>query len=103
MREADKTDLAIPDFALVIAGRVVPGRIDAVFATPGGGYEVVDWKTGGAKSADALQLAVYRLAWAERMSVPLESVGAAFVMLRTGEVIRPTGLADRARLEELLG
>ena len=35
-------------FATVVAGVVVRGRMDAVFADPGGRYDVVDWKTGPA-------------------------------------------------------
>ena len=89
-------------FALVLAGRVVRGRIDAVYECEDGGWEVVDWKTGQAGgSADPLQLAVYRLAWAEAHDVPPESVRAAFVHVRTGRVERPL-LADRAGLEALL-
>ena len=55
-------------FALVLAGHVVRGRIDAVYATADG-FEVVDWKTNQAKTADPLQLATYRLAWAELTGV----------------------------------
>lgn len=75
-------------FALVVGGRVVNGRIDAVFGTPER-YEVVDWKTGGTAALDPRQLAMYRLAWAQIAGVPWESVAAAFVMVSTGEVIRP--------------
>ncbi len=94
-------------FHLPLAGRVVRGRIDAVYRTPpdaGGvpGYEIVDWKTHRAPTADPLQLAVYRLAWAEAHGLPLERVSAAFVYVRTGEVVRPGGLPDRAALERLL-
>ncbi|MCZ9336224.1 hypothetical protein NGM37_00365, partial [Streptomyces sp. TRM76130] len=46
--------------------------------------------------------AVYRLAWAEQQGVPLTSVTAAFLYVRTGEVVRPGGLPDRAALERLL-
>jgi DNA helicase-2/ATP-dependent DNA helicase PcrA len=90
-------------FALVLAGRVVRGRIDAVYQGDDESWEVVDWKTGhgGVGSADPLQLAVYRLAWAEAHDLPPETVGAAFVHVRTGEVERPR-LADRAVLEGLL-
>ncbi|MGV0803904.1 PD-(D/E)XK nuclease family protein, partial [Mycolicibacterium elephantis] len=38
-------DVEVP-FDMVIGGRVVRGRIDAVFAEPDGGATVVDWKTG---------------------------------------------------------
>ena len=39
-----------PPFALVLAGQVVRGRIDAVYAEPGGGWLVVDWKTNKQQS-----------------------------------------------------
>ncbi|MPY62940.1 PD-(D/E)XK nuclease family protein, partial [Streptomyces spongiae] len=104
-------------FQLTIAGRVVRGRIDAVYregdgtsaagdgpSAQGAGptYEIVDWKTSRTRTADPLQLALYRLAWAEQQDVPLESVGAAFLYVRTGEVVRPGDLPDRAALERLL-
>ncbi|MGW2493062.1 UvrD-helicase domain-containing protein [Streptomyces pseudogriseolus] len=98
-------------FQLSIAGRVVRGRIDAVYrhedAEDGEDgdavtYEIVDWKTGRGRTADPLQLAVYRLAWAEQQGVPLESVTAAFLYVRTGEVVRPERLPGRAELERLL-
>ncbi|MFI0233628.1 ATP-dependent helicase [Streptomyces sp. NPDC017086] len=92
-------------FQLTLAGRVVRGRIDAVYRNGDGDeatYEIVDWKTGRTGTADPLQLAVYRLAWAEQQGVPPESVTAAFLYVRTGEVVRPAGLPDRAALERLL-
>ncbi|AXI88654.1 ATP-dependent DNA helicase [Streptomyces sp. ETH9427] len=95
-------------FQLSIAGRVVRGRIDAVYrherAEDGDAvtYEIVDWKTGRGRTADPLQLAVYRLAWAEQQGVPLESVTAAFLYVRSGEVVRPERLPGRAELERLL-
>ncbi|WP_431960379.1 UvrD-helicase domain-containing protein [Actinacidiphila sp. bgisy160] len=88
-------------FQTVLAGRVIRGRIDAVYRE-GDGYEIVDWKTGRAGSADPLQLAVYRLAWAEQRGVPLSQVTAAFLHVRTGELSRPGPLPDRAALERLL-
>ncbi|MBW8821940.1 MAG: PD-(D/E)XK nuclease family protein, partial [Streptomyces sp.] len=92
-------------FQLAIAGRVIRGRIDAVYRHGDGDattYEIVDWKTGRTRTADPLQLAVYRLAWAERQSVPVESVTAAFLYVRTGDVVRPRDLPGRAALERLL-
>ncbi|MCX4971576.1 ATP-dependent DNA helicase [Streptomyces sp. NBC_00620] len=108
-------------FQLAIAGRVVRGRIDAVYREADGDagyrqgdedaghgqgdgrtYEIVDWKTNRSRTADPLQLAIYRLAWAEQQGVPLESVKAAFLYVRSGEVVRPDGLPDRAALERLL-
>ena len=92
-------------FQLSIAGRVVRGRIDAVYTKQDGDgttYEIVDWKTSRGRTADPLQLAVYRLAWAEQQGVPLESVTAAFLYVRTGEVVRPGALPGRPELERLL-
>ncbi len=92
-------------FQLALAGRVVRGRIDAVYKEGDGEratYEIVDWKTHRTRSADPLQLAVYRVAWAEQQGVPLESVSAAFLYVRGGEIVRPEDLPDRAALERLL-
>ncbi|MEU6544221.1 ATP-dependent DNA helicase [Streptomyces sp. NPDC046859] len=92
-------------FQLAIAGRVVRGRIDAVYRDgdgDGATYEIVDWKTNRARTADPLQLALYRLAWAEQQGVPLESVDAVFLYVRSGEVVRPDDLPDRSALERLL-
>jgi DNA helicase-2/ATP-dependent DNA helicase PcrA len=92
-------------FQLALAGRVVRGRIDAVYKEgdgPDAVYEIVDWKTGRGRTADPLQLAVYRLAWAEQQGVPVELVTAAFLYVRSGEVVRPDDLPDRAALERLL-
>ncbi|MFE1339324.1 UvrD-helicase domain-containing protein [Streptomyces sp. NPDC058733] len=92
-------------FQLSLAGRVIRGRIDAVYKDGDGEdvtYEIVDWKTNRRRDADPLQLAVYRLAWAERQGVPVESVTAAFLYVRTGQVVRPGDLPDRAALERLL-
>ncbi|MGW4879002.1 UvrD-helicase domain-containing protein [Streptomyces sp. NPDC004262] len=92
-------------FQLALAGRIVRGRIDAVYRTghgDGATYEIVDWKTSRTRPADPLQLAIYRIGWAEQQGVPPESVTAAFVHVRTGEVERPEGLPDRAALERLI-
>ena len=74
-------------FDLPLAGRVVRGRIDAVYDLGGGQWEVVDWKTG-AESADPLQLAVYRLAWARLVGVDPAAVSATFLYVASGDVVR---------------
>jgi len=103
---ADRTPVAVePPFALVLDGQVVRGRIDAVYAEQvdgGDGYLVVDWKTNRAQTADPLQLAVYRLAWAELAGVPVERVRAAFYYVRSGDLVEPVGLQSRTELEALL-
>lgn len=99
--------LEVP-FAVALAGRIVRGRIDAVFpAGPGSPagqlWEVVDWKTSRSERADPLQLAIYRLAWAEITGAPLDSVGAAFAYVRSGNIVRPNDLPGEAELTEILG
>ena len=88
-------------FALSLGGRVVRGRIDAVYDLGDGRWEVVDWKTG-TEAADSLQLAIYRLAWAWLIGVPVEQVDAAFLYVRTGEVVRFDDLAGESELTALL-
>jgi DNA helicase-2/ATP-dependent DNA helicase PcrA len=80
-------------FAIVIGGRVISGRIDAVFERDGR-FDVIDWKTGSALSTNPLQLALYRLAWSAIAEVDWRDVDAGFVMVATGEVIRPSTDAD---------
>jgi DNA helicase II / ATP-dependent DNA helicase PcrA len=100
---ADRVPVRIEaPFALVVAGQVVRGRIDAVYAEPDGRWLVVDWKTNRDQTADPLQLAIYRLAWAELAGVPVESVDAAFHYVRTGDTVHPTGLVDRSDIEAFL-
>ncbi|MFI6365850.1 UvrD-helicase domain-containing protein [Nocardia sp. NPDC050630] len=107
-------EVEIP-FETSIAGTVIRGRMDAVFAEPGGGWIVVDWKTGAEPApadepAVAMQLAVYRLAWARLMAARdhgtetemLERVGAAFHYVRTGRTIAPDELPGPAELAELI-
>ena len=97
-------------FATVIAGVVVRGRMDAVFADASGAsgaFEVLDWKTGvrptGVEAtAAAVQLAAYRLAWAELARVPVERVSAGFHYVRDGVTVRPADLLDAAGLVALI-
>ncbi|MFP5316291.1 MAG: PD-(D/E)XK nuclease family protein, partial [Actinomycetes bacterium] len=87
---------------------VVRGRIDAVFHDDdGGGWDLVDWKTGrapvgGTQEAKAIQLAVYRLAWSRLIDVPLETVRAAFYYVAEDLLIRPHDMADGSDLEEII-
>ena len=104
---ADRTPIAIEvPFALVIGGRVIPGRIDAVFSSTGPDgvtrVEVVDWKTNRHHDADPLQLAIYRLAYSELSGIALDDVDAAFFYVRDGALIRHRDLPDRAGLEALV-
>jgi ATP-dependent DNA helicase UvrD/PcrA len=96
-------------FETLIGDRLVRGRIDAVFAdAPGGGYDVVDWKTGrppaspDEQRAVAVQLAAYRLAWAALAGVPVDGVRAAFYYVREDTTVRPADLLDEAGLAALI-
>jgi DNA helicase-2/ATP-dependent DNA helicase PcrA len=90
-----------------VAGTMLRGRIDAVFATADGGFDVVDWKTGRPptgrhREAAAVQLAVYRLAWARLNGLDVDRVGAAFFYASTGETVRPVERLGETELEGLL-
>lgn len=88
-------------FELSLAGRLVRGRIDAVYDLGDGRWEVVDWKTGK-EPAHPLQLAIYRLAWAGLRACDLTDVVATFFYVRTGEISRPADLPDADALGRLL-
>ena len=90
-------------FSLVLGGQQFVGRIDAVFSSAPGAYEVVDWKTNKQAGADPLQLAIYRLAWAELKGVDPSAVTGSFYYARLGEVKTYDDLPGREELEKLLG
>ncbi len=95
-------DVEVP-FETVIAGTLVRGRIDAIYKTEQG-FEVVDWKTGSTvlDEDSAIQLALYRLAWADLTKVPVESVTAAFHYVPTGVTDRRSNLLSLDQLTALL-
>ena len=102
------SEVEVP-FETLIGGRLVRGRIDAVFAdSPGGGFDVVDWKTGRQprsateSRAAAVQLAAYRIAWAGLAGVPVGQVRAAFYYVRDDVTVRPADLLDLAGLTALI-
>ncbi|CAM5684937.1 DNA 3'-5' helicase OS=Streptomyces alboniger OX=132473 GN=CP975_23565 PE=3 SV=1 [Streptomyces alboniger] len=92
-------------FQITIAGRVVRGRIDAVYrdgddehAT----YEIVDWKTASDHGGDPLQLALYRLAWAERRGLPRSRSRRPSCTCAAARSYGPTACRAEAALERLL-
>jgi DNA helicase-2/ATP-dependent DNA helicase PcrA len=96
-------------FETLIGDRLIRGRIDAVFNdAPGGGYDVVDWKTGrppasaAERHAVSVQLAAYRLAWAALANVPVTEVRAAFYYVAHDQTVRPTDLLDESGLAALI-
>jgi DNA helicase-2/ATP-dependent DNA helicase PcrA len=91
----------------VIDGMAVRGRIDAVFPRAGGGFTIVDWKTGSKPSGEvararALQLAAYRLAFARLRGLGVDDVDGAFYYAGSGETVWPD-LPDEAGLARVLG
>jgi DNA helicase-2/ATP-dependent DNA helicase PcrA len=103
----DRRPVAVEQpFELVLGGRLVRGRIDAVYPRDGGGFDVIDYKTGAVPkdfAAASLQLSVYRLAWADLRAVDPAEVDAGFLYVRTGTVKRPERLLSREELTQLLG
>ncbi|MBU3707364.1 MAG: ATP-dependent helicase, partial [Mycobacterium sp.] len=100
-------DVEVP-FEMAIGEVIVRGRIDAVFADDDGTVTVVDWKTGEpprdeeARRHAAVQLAVYRLAWAALAGIPEEQVGAAFHYVRSGRTVTPEVIPGPRELAALL-
>jgi DNA helicase-2/ATP-dependent DNA helicase PcrA len=88
-------------FTLPLAGRVIRGRIDAVYDLGGGRWKVVDWKTGR-ESADPVQLAVYRLAWARLVGVDPSAVEASFLYVRSDREDVHADLPGEAELSALV-
>ncbi|HEU5271037.1 MAG TPA: UvrD-helicase domain-containing protein, partial [Jatrophihabitans sp.] len=108
---ADRTPIAVEvGFEMSLGGRVIRGRMDAVFAEPDGGYTVVDWKTGRPPTGrraevQAVQLALYRLAWAALRGLPdseIGRVGAAFHYVGAGVTVSPANLLDADQLRQLI-
>lgn len=105
---ADRTPSRVEvPFETQVAGVLVRGRMDAVFADDDGGWTVVDWKTGKLPGTDeaqqlAVQLSAYRVAWSELSGTPLENVRAAFHYVRHDRTVRPEHLFDAAELAALI-
>ncbi|MEO6714064.1 MAG: ATP-dependent DNA helicase [Mycobacteriales bacterium] len=102
----EPVEVEVP-FDLSLAGHIVRGRMDAVYADDDGGFDVVDYKTGRAPAGDAaaaaaVQLSCYRLAWAALAGVAPERVRAAFLYVPAEQVVRPERLLDADELADLL-
>lgn len=102
---ADRQPFAVEvPFETVVSGVLLRGRIDAVYKIADR-FEVVDWKTGSKKLGEsaAVQLAVYRLAWAKLNDIDLSRVSAAFHYVPTGVTDKRSDLLDEAGLIALIG
>ncbi|HXF72243.1 MAG TPA: ATP-dependent DNA helicase [Actinomycetota bacterium] len=83
------------EFLLAVEGFLVRGRIDAIYGTPEGPWEVVDYKTGAPPRDDplaGLQLDLYALACVDVWGKRPEDLRLTYLYLATGEeVSRPAG------------
>jgi DNA helicase-2/ATP-dependent DNA helicase PcrA len=89
-------------FDMRVGEHHVRGRVDRVDKLPGGGYELIDYKTGERKSeADLesdLQLALYRIAAREAWEVEAEA-GSYYYVLDAEKVAAPVRPDDAERVE----
>jgi DNA helicase II / ATP-dependent DNA helicase PcrA len=108
---AERTPIAVEvPFEMTLGGRIIRGRMDAVFRDRRGRFTVVDWKTGRlptgtAAQHKAIQLAIYRLAWAQLHDVPddrLDTVSAAFHYVADNITVAPADLLDAGGLRRLI-
>ena len=104
-------ELEVP-FEMVVGGRVLRGRMDAVFSRGsrrrGGSSSTgrpVRARPGPAAEAAAVQLAAYRLAWARLRDIAdaeLHRVRAAFHYVRSNDTVEPAALLDADGLRRLV-
>jgi DNA helicase-2/ATP-dependent DNA helicase PcrA len=86
-----------------LGGLIVVCKIDAVFEA-NDGYQVVDWKSGTSPKAKddldarAIQLALYRLAFAKWRGVGVERVQASFFFAADGKEVVPDRLLSESEL-----
>ena len=93
-RFADLTPLLVEqsiEFAL--GGSVIVCKLDAVYQV-GDEYQVVDWKSGKVPSESelpdkAIQLALYRIALARFLAIPVERISASFFYAESGKELQP--------------
>ena len=94
------------EIQLAIGANIFICKLDAVFATPDGGFEIVDWKTGEPpKDAEeeysrSLQLALYRMAYCELKGLPPAKVSATLYYVEANKELSPE-LLSKAQLLEL--
>ncbi len=90
-------------FAFKIGPHLLRGRVDRVDRHPDGSFELIDYKTGKAKTADELredvQLSVYQMG--ARESWQLETSAQSYFYVLTGEKVPVTHSAEE--LERVSG
>ncbi|HEX2129645.1 MAG TPA: ATP-dependent DNA helicase [Solirubrobacterales bacterium] len=90
-------------FAFEIGPHKLRGRVDRVDRLPGGGYELIDYKTGepgsGPKLSGDVQIALYRLAAREAWEMDGELQGTYWYVLADERVTVPAAPDDAERVE----
>jgi ATP-dependent DNA helicase UvrD/PcrA len=90
------------NFAFAIGPHQLRGRVDRVDRLPGGGYELIDYKTGepgsGPRLSGDVQLALYRLAAREAWRIEAE-LGSYWYVLTDRRVPIPPEPDDAERVE----
>jgi DNA helicase-2/ATP-dependent DNA helicase PcrA len=80
-------------------------KMDAIYPD-GDGVEIVDWKTNKPPTEKddlyrrSLQLALYRLAYAEFNKMPIEKVKASFFFVGDNEIVSPELILGKAQILE---
>ena len=87
---------------ILVADRISPLGVE--FLQKQDGFEVVDWKTGSKQLGEsaAIQLAMYRLAWARLKKIDVSKVSAAFHYVPTSVTDRRADLLDESALVALI-
>jgi DNA helicase-2/ATP-dependent DNA helicase PcrA len=105
----DRTPVSLEmPFALVLGGRTLRGRMDALFKgtlddpNASDQWLVVDWKTGKSGSANDLQLSVYRQAAALTLGVNPDQIQAVFYYVADQDVRPAETLLSLDELAELI-
>ncbi|MFP5224011.1 MAG: ATP-dependent DNA helicase [Actinomycetota bacterium] len=97
-------------FAMSVGGRIIQGRIDAVYVAKDGSSEIIDWKTGSAPAqmgAERWQMELYALALQRILGLDPAKMTATFVYLGDDPVIersvevRPADQIEADLLERL--
>jgi DNA helicase-2/ATP-dependent DNA helicase PcrA len=105
-RRPDEVEIEIH---ITLGAQVVVCKLDAVYPAVDSihSYQIVDWKTGKApRDADdlerkQLQLALYRLAFAQYAGVDPELIDAVFYFVADDRVVRPERIYSEEELRTL--
>jgi DNA helicase-2/ATP-dependent DNA helicase PcrA len=102
-QEEDSSPLWLErSFVFKLGPHQLRGRVDRVDRLPEGGYELVDYKTGQAKTeaelTEDVQLAIYRLGAKEAWKVEADA-GSYYYVLEDRKVAVPTAPDERERVE----